>query len=369
MCGIASIFVYDPAAPAVDEKELLKIRETMVKRGPDGAGIWISPDKRVGLAHRRLAIIDLSDFGAQPMADRTGQLHIVFNGEIYNFRALRSQLEKKGYQFRSNSDTEVLLYLYAEKGQEMVHDLRGMYTFALWDNGRKTLFLARDPFGIKPLYYSDDGRTIRIASQVKALLKAANVDTSAEPAGQVGFFLWGSVPEPYTLYRKIKALPAGSTLSIDSFGKKKITLFCDIAQGPIPASPAKTNLNRIEQLHDADKLVLRVGLEKRIVQDPMIISGTLLFLSKVPVPGICSGGGYSMVYSLGVCDGEVLECTWSTPDRKELNMPVPVMTPEGEKMIFGKSGAGAGDGRIDKDLAGIKIPKGIYYWQEIVEPF
>lgn len=113
-------------------------------------------------------------------------------------------------------------------------------------------------------------------------------------------------------------------------------------------------------------LPMSIGKE-RIVQDPMIISGTLLFLSKVPVPGICSGGGYSMVYSLGICDGGALECAWSTPDRKELNMPVPVDTPDGEKLIFGKRGAGAGGGRIDKDLAGSKIPKGIYYWQEIVD--
>lgn len=113
---------------------------------------------------------------------------------------------------------------------------------------------------------------------------------------------------------------------------------------------------------------LPMNLDKeRIVQDPMIISGTLLFLSKVPVPGICSGGGYSMLYSLGICDGGALEFAWSTPDRKELTMPVLVNTPDGEKLIFGKGGAGAGGGRIDKDLAGSKIPKGIYYWQEIID--
>ncbi len=108
------------------------------------------------------------------------------------------------------------------------------------------------------------------------------------------------------------------------------------------------------------------GFKERIVQDPMIISGTLLFLSKSPVPGVCSGGGFSMVYSLGICDGGQFECAWTTPDKKGLNMPVPVETPDGEKLIFGKDGAGE-IGRIDKDLAGVKIPKGIYFWQEILE--
>src|SRR4051794_23532910 len=127
MCGIAGIFAYGQSAPPVDEQELLRIREAMIKRGPDGAGLWISPDKRVGLAHRRLAIIDLSESGAQPMATADGRFRITFNGEIYNYRELRSELQAKGCVFRSNSDTEVLLHLYAERGQDMVRALRGMY--------------------------------------------------------------------------------------------------------------------------------------------------------------------------------------------------------------------------------------------------
>src|SRR5262249_43492073 len=193
MCGIAGIFAYHNAAPPVDGAELLRIGEAMVARGPDGAGLWISANKRVGLAHRRLAIIDLSETGAQPMATPDGRLQVVFNGEIYNYRELREELEAKGYRFRSTSDTEVLLHLYAEYGPGMVQCLRGMYAFAIWDEKNLGLFLARDPFGIKPLYYSDDGTTIRVASQVKALLKGGGIDTTPEPAGHVGFFLCGHV--------------------------------------------------------------------------------------------------------------------------------------------------------------------------------
>lgn len=233
MCGIAGIFAYSPDAPPVDRDEISRICDKMKMRGPDGSGEWGSTDCRVTLGHRRLAIIDLTDAGAQPMGSSDGSLVITFNGEIYNYRELRSELELKGFIFRTNSDTEVLLHLYAERGADMVHSLRGMYAFAIWDERKKGIFLARDPFGIKPLYFSDDGRTLRVASQVKALLAGGNVDTSPEPAGHVGFFLWGHVPEPYTLYRGIRALPAGSSLWLAQSSGTSTTLrtsqiFCSI---------------------------------------------------------------------------------------------------------------------------------------------
>jgi len=171
MCGIAGIFAYGAGAPPVDKEELLHVREAMVRRGPDGEGLWIAPDSRIGLAHRRLAIIDLSADGAQPMATPDGRLCVTFNGEIYNYRELRRELITKGHVFRSQSDTEVLLHLFADRGPKMVHALRGMYAFGIWDAREQSLFLARDPFGIKPLYYADDGQSFRFASQVKALLK------------------------------------------------------------------------------------------------------------------------------------------------------------------------------------------------------
>jgi asparagine synthase (glutamine-hydrolysing) len=219
MCGIAGIFAYGAGAPPVDEARLRRMHDAMVPRGPDGDGFWIAEDRRLGMAHRRLSIIDLSDAGAQPMQTADGRYRIVFNGEIYNYRALRAELEHAGVRFETESDTEVLLHLYAKSGPEMVQRLRGMFAFAIWDAPRHGLFLARDPYGIKPLYFADDGQTIAVASQVKALLAGGNVDTRPEPAGHAGFFMLGYVPEPHTLYRGIEALPSGGSLWIDTSGR------------------------------------------------------------------------------------------------------------------------------------------------------
>src|SRR5258706_13570260 len=228
MCAIAAIFSYSTDAPPVDHEELLRIREAMRLRGPDGAGEWHSANRRVGLAHRRLSIIDLSGNGAQPMLGQDGLSVIAFNGEIYDYRELRAGLEQKGYLFRSQSDTEVLLHLYDQMGPGMVEKLCGMYAFVIWDQKRNGIFLARDPFGIKPLYYSDNGKTFRAASQVKALLAGGAITTTMEPAGHVGFFLWGSVPEPYSLYKEIRSVPAGTTLWLDAQGNKQWNSFCQI---------------------------------------------------------------------------------------------------------------------------------------------
>ncbi|HBI15617.1 MAG TPA: asparagine synthase (glutamine-hydrolyzing) [Desulfobulbaceae bacterium] len=246
MCGIAAIFAYHPDAPPVDRDELLRMREQMKSRGPDGSGLWLSEDRRIGMAHRRLSIIDLSEAGAQPMTDpETGNI-IVFNGEIYNYRELRSDLENQGFRFRSHSDTEVLLHLYAAKGPAMVNDLRGMYAFAIYTPGSSmgtaqnspSLFLARDPFGIKPLYIHDDGKTLRLASQVKALLAGGGIVPEVEPAGHAGFFLWGHVPEPYSLYKNILAFEPGTTLCIKGQGKRQTTEFFSIRDELARASHA-----------------------------------------------------------------------------------------------------------------------------------
>ena len=230
MCGVAAIFAYHYAAPGVDREELHKIRDHMTARGPDGKGEWFSTDQRVGLGHRRLSIIDLTDEAAQPMRSTDGKRVISFNGEIYNYRALRKSLEAKGRRFRTQSDTEVLLHLYEEKGEAMVHDLRGMFAFIIWDADRNALFMARDPYGIKPLYYADDGWTLRAASQVKALLAGGKVSRTPEPAGIVGFYLLGSVPEPWTTWQEIRALPAGHTLWVSDTGPAQPKPYFSIAQ-------------------------------------------------------------------------------------------------------------------------------------------
>jgi len=224
MCGLTAIFSYGDNAPNVDEAELLRMREVMIARGPDGAGSWISGDQHVGLAHRRLAIIDIGPTGAQPMAltDDAGniRLQITYNGEIYNFKQLRAGLIAEGRKFSTQSDTEVLLHLYDRDGVDMLRQLRGMFAFALWDEARQGLLLARDPYGIKPLYYADDGGTLRVASQVKALQTGGAISSTPNPAGHVGFFTLGYVPEPHTMYKDIQSLPAGSSLWIDKAGAR-----------------------------------------------------------------------------------------------------------------------------------------------------
>ncbi len=240
MCGIAAVFAYGEAAAPVDRDEVLRMREKMRSRGPDGEGEWFSSDGRVGLGHRRLSIIDLSPAGAQPMFNADRSLAIMFNGEIYNYAELRSELSAngssldssegfRGYRFQSHCDTEVLLALYQLRGSDrMLDKVRGMYAFVIWDRNKQGLFLARDPFGIKPLYYSDNGHTCRIASQVKALRAGGKIDLTPAPAGHVGFFLWGHVPDPYTLYRNIRSLPAGHTMWIDRNGVRSPRVFCNI---------------------------------------------------------------------------------------------------------------------------------------------
>ncbi|MCW5733954.1 MAG: asparagine synthase (glutamine-hydrolyzing) [Enhydrobacter sp.] len=229
MCGIAGIFAYLDVAPDVDRGELARMNARMAPRGPDGSGNWFSADRRVGFTHRRLAIIDLSERGAQPMHSSDGTLIITFNGEIYNYRQLKAELEAKGYCFRSDSDTEVLLHLYADRGLSMVEALRGMFAFAIWDSRARKLLLARDPLGIKPLYYADDGWTIRFASQAKALLAGGAVPRDPDPAGIVGFHLFGSVPDPFTVWRSIRAVPAGSTILVDAAGPEAPRAYYSVA--------------------------------------------------------------------------------------------------------------------------------------------
>ena len=216
MCGVAGIFSYRNNATPVQSQELCVIRDYMYNRGPDAFGLYISDNKQIGLAHRRLSIIDLSEAGIQPMFTEDKRFAIVFNGEIYNFQSLKKGLENKGVVFRSQSDTEVLLKLYAEYGEKMLSLLRGMFAFAIWDELEQTLFVARDHLGIKPLYYSFQNGVFRFASQVKALLAGQHIKTTLSAAGQVGFFLWGHIPEPFTLYNEIKSLPAGSYLKMRS---------------------------------------------------------------------------------------------------------------------------------------------------------
>lgn len=217
MCGIAGIFSYANPAPDVDEGELVRIRDHMTARGPEGFGCWISPDRRIGLAHRRLALIDLSDDGLQPMSDGAA-LTITYNGEIYNYQALRRELEASGAVFRTRSDTEVILHGFSAYGPNFFARLRGMFALAIWNAETRQLTLARDGYGIKPLYYANSGGSVRFASSVKALLAGGQLSRDPDYAGQAGFYMLGSVPEPFTTYAAISALPAGTYMTCGDGG-------------------------------------------------------------------------------------------------------------------------------------------------------
>lgn len=212
MCGIAGIF--DPSGrQAVEAPVLDRMTDCLAHRGPDDRGTWI--DGPVGLGHRRLSIIDLSAAGHQPLFNAEGTVAIVFNGEIYNFQALMAELRGRGYAFRSRSDTEVIVHAWSEWGEECVDRLRGMFAFAIWDRTRRTLFLARDRVGIKPLYYAvlPGGRLI-FGSELKALKAHPQLPRALRPDAVEDYFAYGYIPEPKTFYRNAFKLPPGHTLTV-----------------------------------------------------------------------------------------------------------------------------------------------------------
>ena len=206
MCGIAGLLNWG------DREVLQRMTDIQGHRGPDDQGVWdtrLAEGGWVGLGSRRLSILDLSSAGHMPMSTPDGNLVIVYNGEIYNYPQLRRELEAKGYQFRSNSDTEAILYLYEKYGPDCVRRLNGMFAIAIWDFARQQLFLARDHFGVKPLYYCQQDGRIAFASEVKALLEVPGMPRRINLAAlqQYLTFLW--VPDPLTMFEGIHKLPAG----------------------------------------------------------------------------------------------------------------------------------------------------------------
>ncbi len=282
MCGIAGLYAYLDVAPKVDRRELARMNTRLAPRGPDGSGDWCSPDEKVGFTHRRLAIIDLSDAGAQPMHSADGTLTITFNGEIYNYRELRDELLAKGYSFRSHSDTEVLLQLYRDRGPSMVEALRGMFAFGLWDSRERRLVMARDPLGIRPLYYADDGWTVRFASTAKALLAGGAVSRDPDPAGIVGFHLFGSVPEPFTVWQDIRSVPAGCTVTVDATGPTEPRPYYSVAQAlsrraaGTERDPARARALLSEAVHDSVRHHLVADVPVAVFLSAGLDSGALL---------------------------------------------------------------------------------------------
>jgi asparagine synthase (glutamine-hydrolysing) len=212
MCGIFGIVSRGSPLPA---DFLSKAVCTLAHRGPDDSGTILlnAADQQIGFAHTRLSIIDLSPLGHQPMHDPVTGNWIVFNGEIYNFRELRKTLEAAGAEFKTHSDTEVILAAYRVWGESCLTRLGGMFAFALWDAPRKRLLLARDPMGIKPLYYHHSERTFIFASEVRTLLQTGHVERKTDPAGVLSYLAFGSVYEPSTIVEGVKAVPPGHVLT------------------------------------------------------------------------------------------------------------------------------------------------------------
>ncbi|CAG0991011.1 asparagine synthase (glutamine-hydrolysing) [Myxococcaceae bacterium] len=218
MCGIAGVFAYGAERFDLDEHTLGRMTDAMAHRGPDGRGLHFDPELQIGLGHRRLSIIDLSDLGHQPMSNDDGTVWIVFNGEIYNHAAIRRELEADGVRFRSRCDTEVILRLYERAGDSCAERLLGMFAFAIWDSRKSRLLVVRDRIGIKPLVYCDVGGHFFFASEVRALLEHPLV-----PRKMDGQSLWHnltflSTPAPGTMFERIRKLPAGHRLVVSPLG-------------------------------------------------------------------------------------------------------------------------------------------------------
>ncbi|HYV35657.1 MAG TPA: asparagine synthase (glutamine-hydrolyzing) [Gemmataceae bacterium] len=208
MCGIAGILFSDPTRPP-NRGDLQAMGNAIAHRGPDAEGFLLEPG--IGLAHRRLSIIDLAG-GGQPIGNEDGSIQVVFNGEIYNYQDLRTWLEGRGHRFQTRSDTEVLVHLYEEEGEDLVQRLRGMFAFALWDRKRRRLVLARDRVGIKPLYVYRDAGKLLFGSELKAILAYPGVQRNLDPGALEDYFTLGMVPGSASIFRGVQKLPAAHVL-------------------------------------------------------------------------------------------------------------------------------------------------------------
>jgi asparagine synthase (glutamine-hydrolysing) len=217
MCGINGIVTRDGSR--VDAAQIVAMRDTMLHRGPDDEGVWVSGDGRAGLGHRRLSIIDLSPAGRAPMGNEDGTVQVTFNGEIYNHAELRADLERRGHRFRSTCDTEVLVHLWEEHGEAMVELLFGMFAFVIYDARSGHAFAARDRLGIKPLYWVDDGRRFAFASEIKALLPLLP-RREVDPVALSHYLTFVAVPPPRTLFAGVSKLAPATTLLVHPDGRR-----------------------------------------------------------------------------------------------------------------------------------------------------
>ena len=269
MCGIAGLIHFD-SNKSCSESSLVAMRDVITHRGPDDKGIFL--DGNVGLAHRRLSIIDISS-GHQPMTTENGQFVLVFNGEIYNHRELRRELEQKGSKFRTNSDTEVILEMYRVYGSDSVARLNGIFSIAVWNKQTKTLFIARDHMGVKPLYYYIDNKVLIFASEVKALFESGLVKAECNTDAVPEFFMFRHVAGERTLFKNVHALLPGHHMTLEN-NKLSFAKYWD----PLSISQeyTKSDLSFDDALHQFEELFTD-AVTKQMMSD-------------VPLGTFCSGG-------------------------------------------------------------------------------
>lgn len=230
MCGVAGALAFSGSRFEITAPYLKRMSDAMAHRGPDGAGLWIEPGGRAGLAHRRLSILDLTEAAAQPMSNDDGSLWLSFNGEIYNHAEIRKELEASGrYRWKTHhSDTEVILHAFEEWGIDCLERFRGMFAFALWDRRARALWLVRDRVGIKPMYYSVHHGRIVFASEIKALLEDPEQKRAVHPDAFYHYLSFLTTPAPQTLFDGIKKLPAGTWLRVSESGEVSERCYWDV---------------------------------------------------------------------------------------------------------------------------------------------
>ncbi|MSR75446.1 MAG: asparagine synthase (glutamine-hydrolyzing) [Planctomycetes bacterium] len=287
MCGISGVFHYGSGAPA-DAHALQRMATALLHRGPDDEGVHI--DGSCGLAFRRLSIIDLEG-GHQPLNSACGRWTIVFNGEIYNFRELRRRCEESGHVFRTLSDTEVILACYAQEGAECITRLRGMFALAIYDAREKTLFLARDRLGIKPLYVYDDGNTFAFASEIKALHAHGGLRFELDPIAVADYFALRYIPAPRSIWKNVRKLRPAHTLLVRPALVSQQHRYWQLRLQPDPSLK-----------HDEAMEALRAKLDETVA---------LHMLADVPLGAFLSGGidSAAVVSAMARAGGKVTTCT------------------------------------------------------------
>tara|TARA_B100000676_G_scaffold300142_1_gene345385 strand:- start:1017 stop:2849 length:1833 start_codon:yes stop_codon:yes gene_type:complete len=259
MCGIVGYFDYQRLDFQLSSKNFNQMIDSMIHRGPDGRGCYQEPG--IGLGHRRLAILDVDgDRAAQPMAFKDRGVWLIYNGEIYNYLELKKELIALGHSFNTTSDTEVLLHSYLEWGIECLQKLNGIFAFAIWDQPKARLWLVRDPFGVKPLFFSDWKGKIIFGSEIPSLFHYPEFPKEYDPFGMDSFFTFGYVPAPMTAYKNIKQLLPGEFLLIEN-GKKIFKKYWDL-----PLSVSKLNGSENE-LREEFKRLLKQAVERQMVSD------------------------------------------------------------------------------------------------------